>query len=298
MPERRTAIRRRAALALAATALAPLVIALMPPSPASAHGSMSDPASRVYTCWKEGPDSPDTAACQAAVAASGTQAFYDWNEVSLLEAGGRHQQLIPDGQLCSAGRAKYRGLDLARSDWPAKKISAGPQQLAYHATAPHLYGTFTFYITKSGWSPTSTLRWADLEKIGDWTGTNPPWNWTVNVPSRSGRALIYSIWQRYNGSNEAFYTCSDVDFGGGNPDPKPQPNPQPSTPRPSPSTAQPPNPQPSPNVPDGGGTWAAGTTYATGQTVTYGGKVYTCRQGHGALAGWEPPNVPALWLAA
>lgn len=44
-----------------------------------------------------------------------------------------------------------------------------------------------------------------------------------------------------------------------------------------------------------GGTWAAGTTYATGVTVTYGGSTYRCLQGHQAQPGWQPPNVPALW---
>ncbi|WP_051386118.1 carbohydrate-binding protein [Actinokineospora inagensis] len=44
-----------------------------------------------------------------------------------------------------------------------------------------------------------------------------------------------------------------------------------------------------------GGTWAAGTNYAAGAKVTYGGVSYTCLQGHLAQAGWEPPNVPALW---
>lgn len=44
-----------------------------------------------------------------------------------------------------------------------------------------------------------------------------------------------------------------------------------------------------------GGTWAAGTTYATGAVVTYGGASYRCLQGHQAQAGWQPPNVPALW---
>lgn len=33
-----------------------------------------------------------------------------------------------------------------------------------------------------------------------------------DVPARSGRHLIYSIWQRSD-SPEAFYTCSDVVFG-------------------------------------------------------------------------------------
>ncbi|MFF4416231.1 carbohydrate-binding protein [Streptosporangium sp. NPDC001559] len=44
-----------------------------------------------------------------------------------------------------------------------------------------------------------------------------------------------------------------------------------------------------------GGTWAAGTAYSAGSTVTYGGSTYRCLQGHTAMPGWEPPNVPALW---
>ncbi|MFI6877491.1 carbohydrate-binding protein [Streptomyces sp. NPDC050400] len=44
-----------------------------------------------------------------------------------------------------------------------------------------------------------------------------------------------------------------------------------------------------------GGTWAAGTVYQAGATVTYGGGTYRCLQGHQAQPGWEPPNVPALW---
>ena len=46
---------------------------------------------------------------------------------------------------------------------------------------------------------------------------------------------------------------------------------------------------------DPGGTWAPNTAYATGATVTYGGTTYRCLQGHTSQAGWEPPNVPALW---
>ncbi|MFJ5706442.1 carbohydrate-binding protein [Streptomyces sp. NPDC093105] len=44
-----------------------------------------------------------------------------------------------------------------------------------------------------------------------------------------------------------------------------------------------------------GGTWTAGRTYAAGDRVTYGGLGYACLQAHTAQAGWEPPNVPALW---
>ncbi|GAA2500729.1 carbohydrate-binding protein [Streptomyces gobitricini] len=53
---------------------------------------------------------------------------------------------------------------------------------------------------------------------------------------------------------------------------------------------------PGPGDPDEpSGTWAAGTVYRAGDQVTYGGATYLCLQGHQAQAGWEPPNVPALW---
>jgi len=42
--------------------------------------------------------------------------------------------------------------------------------------------------------------------------------------------------------------------------------------------------------------WAANTAYTLGTLVSYNGSVYSCRQPHTSLAGWEPSNVPALWL--
>ncbi|MFH8219441.1 carbohydrate-binding protein [Streptomyces sp. NPDC018057] len=45
------------------------------------------------------------------------------------------------------------------------------------------------------------------------------------------------------------------------------------------------------------GTWAAGHSYTAGDRVTYNGTGYTCVQAHTSMAGWEPPNVPALWRA-
>src|SRR4051812_7762207 len=135
--------RNRAALAIAALCSVPLLAAVMPASPATAHGSVQDPPSRTYTCrYKESPENPTSAACKAAVAAGGTQPFYDWNEVSQAQANGNHHALLPDGQLCSAGRAKYRGLDLARNDWPATKVAAGSRTVTYNATAPHRNGNF------------------------------------------------------------------------------------------------------------------------------------------------------------
>ncbi|MFJ4095707.1 carbohydrate-binding protein [Kitasatospora sp. NPDC089913] len=58
-----------------------------------------------------------------------------------------------------------------------------------------------------------------------------------------------------------------------------------------------PGPGPGPGPGNPGGTWAAGTVYQAGATVTYGSASYRCLQGHQAQAGWEPPNTPALWQA-
>ena len=44
--------------------------------------------------------------------------------------------------------------------------------------------------------------------------------------------------------------------------------------------------------------WDAGIEYAVGDVVAYpdaNGTRYACLQTHTSLAGWEPPNVPALW---
>ncbi len=41
--------------------------------------------------------------------------------------------------------------------------------------------------------------------------------------------------------------------------------------------------------------WTAGTAYELEVRVRCGGKLYKCVQAHTSQAGWEPPNVPALW---
>ncbi|UJW31370.1 lytic polysaccharide monooxygenase [Saccharothrix sp. AJ9571] len=292
--------RRTAAASLAGAAAATLMIAL-PSTPASAHGTLSNPPSRVYTCKEEGPETPESGACKAAVAAGGTQPFYDWNEVSLLDAGGRHQEVVPDGKLCSAGRAKYRGLDLPRADWPATSVAPGPLTVTYHATAPHANSNFEFYVTRDGWRPDQPLRWADLVPLESFENQNPTTftDWTVTLPQRSGRHILYSIWQRVQGSAEAFYTCSDVDFGGGTNTPAPEPEPEVPVEPEQPETPQPEEPQ-EPQQPEQpeqpGGSWAAGTTYRVGDQVTFDGVTYQCRQAHTTITGWEPPVVPALWL--
>ncbi|MFD3503359.1 lytic polysaccharide monooxygenase [Streptomyces sp. NPDC058678] len=210
---------RRKAATVAALGLTPLAVTALSAAPASAHGSLGDPVSRVSQCYAEGPESPASNACGAAVAAGGTQALYDWNGIRIGNADGQHQALIPDGKLCSANNDEFKGLDLARADWPATGVSSGSYTFEYRVTAPHK-GTFTVYITKAGYDPAQPLAWDDLDLADPVaTATDPVasggfYTFSGTLPQRSGKQLLYAIWQRSD-SPEAFYSCSDVVFGGG-----------------------------------------------------------------------------------
>ncbi|MGW1957367.1 lytic polysaccharide monooxygenase [Streptomyces sp. NPDC001920] len=210
---------RRTTAAAAVLGLAPLALTALASAPASAHGSMGDPVSRVSQCYAEGPESPKSDACRAAVAAGGTQALYDWNGIRIGDAAGRHRELIPDGKLCSANSEAFKGLDLARADWPATSVRSGSYTFKYRVTAPHK-GTFKVYITKAGYDPTKPLAWDDLDLAKPVaTATDPAasggfYTFSGTLPQRSGKQLLYAVWQRSD-SPEAFYSCSDVTFGGG-----------------------------------------------------------------------------------
>lgn len=180
------------------------------------HGATEFPMSRVFGCYLS---SNGSAACKAAVALGGEQAVYDWNGVNIGNAAGRHRELISDGKLCSANREQHKGFDLARGDWPATAMTADQTvQFSYRATAPHATSYFRFYVTRDGYDPAQPLRWSDLDaapfcEVSSVTLVNGRYPISCRTPRKSGRHLIYTIWQRSD-SPEAFYSCSDVQFGG------------------------------------------------------------------------------------
>jgi len=189
-------------------------------SPVSAHGAPEYPISRQYQCYKnQGRALP---ACVAAIAFGGAQAIYDWNGVNQAGAAGNHRAVVPNGKLCAGGQEKFKGFDLARSDWsttPWSPNASGRYEFRYHVTAPHRTLSWQFYLTRNGWNPASgPLKWSDLDLVAEVPGAqvittaNSRYVIQLNLPARQGRHLLYAVWQRSD-SGEAFYSCSDVTFG-------------------------------------------------------------------------------------
>ena len=202
------------------------------PTPASAHGVAMEPGSRSFLCYKDmiasGNQTPSNPACAAAVAQTGTTPLYNWFGVLDSNGGGRTKGYIPDGELCSGGHNgpyNFSSYNAARSDWPTTHLTAGSTtQVKYSNWAAHP-GRFDVYITKDGWTPNQPLAWDDLTLTQ--TVSNPPqaggagsdggnYYWNLQLPQgRTGKHMLFIHWIRSD-SQENFYSCSDVEFDGGN----------------------------------------------------------------------------------
>ncbi|MGW3207724.1 lytic polysaccharide monooxygenase [Streptomyces sp. NPDC001135] len=229
---------------VAAAAAAPLLLLSWAAGPARAHGAPTDPVSRVYACSPEGGEATRSAACRAAVAANGAP-FTAWDNLRVAGVNGRDRQVIPDGRLCSGNLPAYRGLDLARPDWPATRLTPGGRlTMTYASTIAHT-GTFRLYLTKPGYDPGKPLRWSDLPERPFAQVTDPPlrngaYHIDATLPTgRTGRQVLYTVWQNTS-TPDTYYSCSDVVFaekgakGPGNADAKAAPV---KTARPAPSAA-------------------------------------------------------------
>ncbi|WP_028661718.1 lytic polysaccharide monooxygenase auxiliary activity family 9 protein [Saccharomonospora saliphila] len=220
--------RRRTTVLGATGAVALLVTMLFNAGVAHAHGGLTYPSTRTYACYVNGLEggeggdlAPTNPACAEAIARGGKTALWNWFGNLISDADGRHREIIPDGSLCGPSPT-FDAFNMARTDWPTTELEAGATvTLRYNAWAAHP-GTWTQYVTKDGWDPHQPLSWSDLEPVPFDTVTDPPINgegphgaeytWEAELPAdKSGRHLIYSIWQRSD-SPEAFYNCSDVLF--------------------------------------------------------------------------------------
>lgn len=246
-------MRRRVALPVM-TVLAVLASLFVAVQPASAHGYISSPPSRQANC------------ARGAVANCGDIVY----EPQSVEA--------PKGSTqCNGGGSRFAVLNDNSRNWPATSVG---QTVTFNwvLTARHSTSTWEYFI--------GGRLLASFNDGGAQPGATK--SHTVNLGGLSGRQTLLARWNVAD-TAMAFYSCVDLQIGGGTT----QPTNPPTTPPTNPPTTNPPTTPPT--QPPAGGTWAAGTSYAVGSTVTYGGATYRCRQAHTALVGWEPPNVPALW---
>ncbi|MEV6496742.1 lytic polysaccharide monooxygenase auxiliary activity family 9 protein [Streptomyces prunicolor] len=205
--------------AMAAAAMAPLLLTVWAAGPAQAHGAPTYPVSRVYACSPQGGSQAQSAACKAAVAANGGP-FTFWDNIRVPDVNGRDRQLIPDGKLCSGGLSDYKGLNLARTDWPSTRLTPGAKlTMTYASTIAHT-GTFKLYLTKAGYDASKPLTWSQLPttpfaEVKDPPLTGGAYRIKATLPTgRTGRQLIYTIWQN-SSTEDTYYSCSDVVFPGG-----------------------------------------------------------------------------------
>ncbi|MGW4438295.1 lytic polysaccharide monooxygenase [Streptomyces sp. NPDC004596] len=200
----------------AAAAAAPLLLLPWVAGSAQAHGAPTDPVSRVYACSPEGGAANRSAACGAAVAANGGP-FTAWDDLRVAGVAGRDRQVIPDGRLCSGNLPAYRGLDLARPDWPATRLAPGGRlTMTYASTIAHT-GTFRLYLTRPGYDPLKPLTWSDLPsrpfaEVKDPPLSNGAYHLRATLPKdRTGRQVLYTVWQN-SSTPDTYYSCSDVVF--------------------------------------------------------------------------------------
>ncbi|GAA2120655.1 lytic polysaccharide monooxygenase [Streptomyces synnematoformans] len=218
-----SARRPRSAFRRLAEALALLIAvtasALLWTSPAQAHGTVVDPATRAYHCWEEWGDDhlnpameqEDPMCWQAWRANPNTM----WNWMSMLQdgLGGQFEARIPNGKLCSNNHPNFESLN---NPGPWKTTDVGDNfSIHLYDQASHGADFFRVYVSKQGFDPkTQSLGWGDLDFITE-TGSYPPANditFPVQTSGYSGHHIVFTIWQASH-LDQAYLMCSDVNFG-------------------------------------------------------------------------------------
>jgi chitin-binding protein len=104
---------------------------------------------------------------------------------------------------CSAGIPRFAELDDNSKNWPATSVGTSVT-FSWVFTAKHATSTFDYYI--------GTTRIASFNL----NGQQPPSNLThtVSLAGYTGRQTVLSVWN-INDTPNAFYSCVDVQIGGG-----------------------------------------------------------------------------------
>ena len=309
--------------ALAGVLLGTLTVTLLPAGPAAAHGNVTGPASRNYSCYERwGSKFQDPAMatedpmCWQAWQAD-PQAMWNWNGLFREGVAGNHEAAIPDGELCSAGQTqggRYNAMDTV-GNWTATSVGNSFNVRLFDG-ALHGADYIWVYVTKPGFDPvTQALKWSDLDKVAE-IGDTPAAQWTavtggvqidlpVALTGRTGRAMVYTIWQASH-LDQSYYFCSDVDFGGDGSSPTTSPTVSPTTePTTAPTTA--PTTEPTTTAPTSAApaTGACSATYSLSSQWDGGYQAsVNVTAGPAAIKGWtvkltyaSAPTVQQSWNA-
>ena len=278
------------------------LLVLLPTGPASAHGNVIGPASRNYGCYERwGSKFQDpTMATQDPMCWQAWQAdpnaMWNWNGLFREGVAGNHQAAIPDGQLCSAGHTqsgRYNALDTV-GNWKATPVG-NSFDVRLFDQASHGADYIWVYVTKPGFNPvTQALKWSDLERVSQ-IGNTPAAQWTpatggvqidlpVRLSGRTGRAMVYTIWQASH-LDQSYYFCSDIDFSGGTSTPPTSTPPTSTPPTSTPPTSTPPTSTPPGSTPPAAGSCSASHAVSSSWQGGYQGSV-TVTAGAAAIRGW------------
>src|SRR3954451_19946603 len=217
------------------TVVASLFVAV---APASAHGYISSPPSRQANC------------AGGAVTGCGDIVY----EPQSVEA--------PKGSMqCNGGGSRFAGLNDTSKDWPAANVGA-TVTFNWVLTARHATSTWEYFI--------GTTLLASFNDGGAQPGATK--SHTLSMKGFTGRQTVLARWNIADTAN-AFYSCVDLNIGGGG-GTTPPTTPPTTRPATAPPTTAPPTTAPPTTNPPAGGTWAAGTAYRVGDVVTYGGASY------------------------
>lgn len=236
-------LKRKLVMFASAATIAPLGLVVLPAATANAHGYISSPPSRQAQC------------------AQGTVSCGDikWEPQSVEGPKGLRS--------CNGGVGRFAELNDDNKGWRATSVG-NSVTFTWTFTARHSTSNFQYFLGNT--------------KVAEFSGNNqqppPTLSHTVNLGGASGKQKLLAVWNIADTPN-AFYSCVDLQVGGGSPSNPPAENPPPA------------------EQPPASGTWANGTYYATGAQVTYNGTAYRALQSHTALPGWEPSSTPALWQA-
>jgi chitin-binding protein len=206
---------------------------------------------------------------------------------------------------------QYDAMD-AVGDWKTTDL-ANDFTVTLDDQAHHGSDYLRIYVTRQGFDPvTQPLKWSDLELVKETPKIGPgvsvgasgsykddqhgvPVSVDVSAPGRTGRHIVYTIWQASH-KDQTFYFCSDVNFTGGGSAPAPRPTTSTTTPsRPGPTTTVAPWPEPTTTTtttaptpaPPGTGTGGCRATYRTVSAWNdgYQGEV-SVTAGGAPAAGW------------